>query len=66
VVNISLIVVVVLIYLLYLIIIYNMIPKVIRSFLQLFVKKGKENIKLSEKIEIIGSDENLTNDEVLY
>ncbi len=43
-----------------------MIPKVIRSFLQLFVKKGKENIKLSEKIEIIGSDENLTNDEVLY
>jgi len=62
----SLIVVFVLIYLLYLIISYNKIPRVIKSFLQLFVKKGKENIKLSEKIEIIGSDENLTNDEVLY
>ena len=62
----SLIVVFVLVYLLYLIISYNMIPRVTKSFVRLFVKNGKNNIKLAKDIEKISSNENLTNDELLY
>ena len=62
----SLIVVFVLIYLLYLTISYNMIPRITKSFVRLFDKNGKNNIKLAKDIEKISSNESLTNDELLY
>ena len=43
-----------------------MIPRVTKSFVRLFVKNGKNNIKLAKDIEKISSNENLTNDELLY
>ena len=39
---------------------------VTKSFVRLFVKNGKNNIKLAKDIEKISSNENLTNDELLY
>jgi hypothetical protein len=62
----ALIIVFVLIYSLYLIISYNMIPRIIKSFVRLCVKDGKRNIKLANETEKIRSDESLTNDELLY
>jgi hypothetical protein len=62
----ALIIVFVLIYSLYLIISYNMIPRIIKSFVRLCVKNGKRNIKLANETEKIRSDESLTNDELLY